>query len=60
MQYPDFAFVNKTGNDITLDISSKVANPSADFTINAPSEIKDGITYVLRVENGATPPAMTL
>ena len=60
MQYPDFAFVNKTGNNITLDISSKVANPSADFTINAPSEIKDGITYVLRVENGATPPAMTL
>lgn len=60
MEYPDFEFVTKTWSDVELSISSKVVEPSANFTINAPSEIKDGITYVLRVQNGATPPSMTL
>lgn len=60
MEYPDFEFVTKTWSDVELSISSKVVEPTANFTINAPSEIKDGITYVLRVQNGATPPAMTL
>lgn len=60
MEYPDFNFVEKTGASIELDLSSKIVEPSADFTINAPQEIKDWQIYILRVDNAATVPTMTL
>ena len=34
--------------------------PSANFTVNAPSTIKDGQVYILRVTNGGTAYTMTL
>lgn len=59
MAYADFNWVTKTWATITLDFNS-VIEPSANFTVNAPSTIKDWQIYILRVESGATAYTMTL
>lgn len=59
MLYSDFNFVTATGSTVTLSLSTAIT-PSANFTVNAPSTIKDWQTYILRVTNGATPYTMTL
>ena len=59
MLYSDFNFQNKTWATITLDLASTIT-PSANFTVNAPSTIKDWQTYILRVNNGSTAYTMTL
>lgn len=59
MKYVDFNFQSKSWNNITLDFASTIT-PSADFTVNAPSEIKDWQTYILRVNSWATAYTMTL
>ena len=59
MNYSDFNWASKTWATITLDLASTIS-PSADFTVNAPSTIKDGQTYILRVNNEGTAYEMTL
>ena len=59
MKYADFSLVEKTGATVTLDLFSYV-EPSANFTVNAPSEIKEGQMYILRVVTWATSYTMTL
>ena len=59
MKYSDFSLVTKSGATITLDLFSEI-EPSANFTVNAPSEIKEGQMYILRVTTWATPYTMTL
>lgn len=59
MSYDDFNFQTKTWATITLDLTS-VITPSANFTVNAPSSIKDWQTYILRVSNWTTAYTMTL
>ena len=59
MKYADFSLVEKTGATVTLDLFSEI-EPAENFTINAPSEIKEGQTYILRVVTWATPYTMTL
>ena len=59
MAYADFNWVTKTWATVTLDFNS-VIEPSANFTVNAPSTIKDWQIYILRVESGATAYTMTL
>ena len=59
MSYSDFWWQAKTWATITLDLASTYT-PSANFTVNAPSTIKDWQTYILRVNNGATAYTMTL
>ena len=59
MLYADFEFVTKSWASITLDLSSDIT-PSANFTVNVPSEIKEWQAYVLRVNSWATAYTMTL
>lgn len=59
MSYSDFNWTAKTWATITLSLASTIT-PSANFTVNAPSTIKDWQTYILRVDNGATAYTMTL
>jgi hypothetical protein len=59
MCYNDFNFVSKSWATVTLDLSSTIT-PTANFTVNKPSEIKEGQAYVLRVNNWATAYTMTL
>lgn len=59
VQYSDFGWVTKSWATITLDLASTIT-PTANFTVNAPSTIKDGQVYVLRVTNEATAYTMTL
>jgi len=59
MNYSDFNWASKTWATITLDLASTIS-PSSDFTVNAPSTIKDGQTYILRVNNEGTAYEMTL
>lgn len=59
MLYADFNWVAKTWAIITLDLASTYT-PSANFTVNAPSTIKDWQTYILRVNNESTAYTMTL
>ena len=59
MLYADFNWVTKTWATITLDLNSTIT-PSANFTVNAPSTIKDWQIYILRVETWATAYTMTL
>ena len=44
---------------VTLDLSSTIT-PSANFTVNAPSTIRDWQRYILRVTSWATAYTMTL
>lgn len=59
MCYADFNYVTKSGASIILDLNSTIT-PSANFTVNVPSEIKEWQTYVLRVTNWVTAYTMTL
>lgn len=59
MKYSDFNWVEKTWTSITLDLAS-IYTPSANFTVNVPSPIKEGQEYILRVDNWATAYTMTL
>ena len=59
MAYSDFNFQSKAWTSITLDLASTIT-PSANFTVNAPAEIKDWQTYILRVNSWATAYTMTL
>ena len=59
MSYSDFNWASKSWATVTLDLASTIT-PSANFTVNAPSTIKDGQTYILRVENWSTAYTMTL
>ena len=59
MAYADFNWVTKTWATVTLDINSTIT-PSANFTVNAPSTIKDWQIYILRVVSWATAYTMTL
>ena len=59
MAYSDFNFQSKSWATITLDLSTSIS-PSANFTINAPSSIKDWQRYILRVTSWATAYTMTL
>ena len=59
MLYADFNWASKTWATVTLDLNSTIT-PSANFTVNAPSTIKDWQMYVLRVTQWATVYTMTL
>lgn len=59
MLYSDFNWVTKTWSSITLDLASKIS-PTGNFTVNAPSTIKDGQTYILRVDSWGTAYTMSL
>ena len=59
MFYSDFNAVVKTWATVTMDLFSTIT-PSANFTVNAPSTIKEGQTYILRVTNESTAYTMTL
>ena len=59
MSYSDFNWASKSWATVTLDLASTIT-PSANFTVNAPSTIKDGQTYILRVNNWSTAYTMTL
>lgn len=59
MCYSDFNFVSKSWASVTLDLSSEIT-PSANFTVNTPSTIKEWQSYVLRVTNWATAYTMSL
>lgn len=59
IRWMDFYFNTPTGNNITVWLSTDYT-PTGDFTINAPTTIKDGQTYILRVNNWDTAYTMTL
>ena len=59
MYYANFNWVTKTWNSFDLDLSSKYV-PTWNFTVNAPSDIKEWQTYLLRVDNWATAYTMSL
>ena len=59
MCYSDFNWTSKSWASVTLSLNSTLT-PSANFTVNKPSTIKEWQVYVLRVTNGATPYTMTL
>lgn len=42
-----------------MDLACTIT-PSSNFTVNAPSTIIDGQSYILRVNNGSTAYTMTL
>ena len=57
--YSDFNWVTKTWATVTLDLASKIT-PTVNFTVNAPANISDGQTYVLRVDNSELTTAYTM
>lgn len=57
--YADFNWVTASWSTVTMDMSTQIT-PSVNFTVNAPSTIKEWQTYILRVTNGATAYTMTL
>lgn len=59
MFYDDFNFVALTWSVISLELSTKI-EPSSNFTVNLPTDIKDWQEYILRVSNWNTPYTMTL
>lgn len=59
MFYDDFNFVTLTWSTISLWLSTKI-EPSSNFTVNLPTDIKDWQEYILRVSNWSTPYTMTL
>ena len=59
IRWLDFYWQTKTWATITLDLSSEIT-PEADFTVNAPTNIKEWQVYILRVNNGSTVYTMTL
>lgn len=59
MYYSDYNWETLSSNSITLNLNS-VITPSANFTVNKPSTIKEWQIYVLRVNNWSTAYTMTL
>lgn len=59
VRYSDFNFVQLSWSSVELSISSAI-EPTSNFTINAPSTLKDWLIYTLRVKNWATAYTMTL
>lgn len=59
MAYSDFSWKARSGTTITLDLACTIT-PTANFTVNAPATIKDGQSYILRVNNQSTAYTMTL
>lgn len=59
MAYCDFNWVTKSWASFNLDLSSEIT-PTANFTVNIPTSIKQWQSYVLRVNNWPTPYTMTL
>lgn len=59
MCYSDFNWASKSWATVTLSLNSTIT-PSANFTVNKPSTIKEWQTYVLRVTNWSTAYTMTL
>ena len=59
MCYTDYNWASKSWATITLDLNSTVT-PSANFTVNKPSTIKEWQVYTLRVNNWSTAYTMTL
>ena len=59
MCYADYNWASKSWATVTLSLNSTIT-PSADFTVNKPSTIKEWQTYVLRVNNWSTAYTMTL
>ena len=59
MCYADYNWASKSWATITLDLNSTIT-PSANFTVNKPSTIKEWQTYVLRVNNWSTTYTMSL
>ena len=59
MCYSDFNWSSKSWATVTLSLNSTIT-PSANFTVNKPSTIKEWQTYVLRVTNWSTAYTMTL
>lgn len=59
MKYSDFNWVTASWSAVTMDMSTQIT-PTENFTVTAPSTIKEWQTYILRVTNGATAYTMTL
>ena len=59
MCYADYNWASKSWATVTLSLNSTIT-PSANFTVNKPSTIKEWQTYVLRVNNWSTAYTMTL
>ena len=59
MCYSDFNWTSKSWSSVTLSLNSTIT-PSANFTVNKPSTIKEWQVYVLRVNNWSTAYTMTL
>ena len=59
MCYSDYNWASKSWATVTLDLNSTIT-PSANFTVNKPSTIKEWQTYVLRVNNWSTAYTMSL
>ena len=59
MCYADYNWASKSWATITLDLNSTIT-PSANFTVNKPSTIKEWQVYTLRVNNWSTAYTMTL
>lgn len=59
MQYEDFNFQTKSWASFNLSLSSEIT-PTANFTVNVPTDIKEWQTYVLRINSWDTPYTMSL
>jgi len=59
MAYADFEWETKTWASVTLDLTSTIT-PSANFTVNKPSTIKEWQIYILRVTSWSTVYTMSL
>ena len=59
MNYADFNATAATWATVTMALNTTIT-PSANFTVNAPSSIKDWQVYILRVTSGSTVYTMTL
>lgn len=59
VKYSDFNFVQLSWSSVELSISSAI-EPTSNFTIKAPAELKEWIVYTLRVKNWNTAYTMTL
>lgn len=59
MKYDDFKESAASGSTVTMSLYTTIT-PSANFTVNAPSEIKEWQVYILRVTNGSTVYTMSL
>ena len=53
MEYADFEFDPNTWNDVTLSLSTTLANVTWNVSVHAPTDIKAWQVYVLRVTNGS-------